>query len=452
MKLKISLFCAAALIAATIAANSAQAACGYSGASYVREHDFTDDAAAAIPIEASRMDTEFDCLATALSSVVKSNGDSPMTGALAMGTHQITGLAAGTAGTAAANVSQFQINLEGSVAATGTVDAILASLTPAPSSLQDKMLVRIIATGANTSTTPTLALNGFTARTIVKGGGAGAAGGDIRGAGSGAPAPVQPRQYPLGAAESLVSGVHHLLHHRPAERRGGVRLRAARSASARPRRSIPAHPARTIPLLNGANTWSALQSLTEALTLDDWQTIASANGTTDIGAATSNLVAVSGTNSITGWGTVAAGTWRIVRATGGWNVTFAATLVGPSGETSGTHTATSGNLYIIVSQGGGTWNMGMLFTRTADQATIEAGTNTTTAISSGRAQFHNSAAKAWCVFDGTAAPPISCADDYNVTNVGSPAAGRFEINFTTAFLVCKLWVHRDFKSGQHIEG
>ena len=116
----------------------------------------------------------------------------------------------------------------------------------------------------------------------------------------------------------------------------------------------------TIPLLNGANTWSALQSLTEAITLDDWQTIASANGTTDIGAATSNLVAVSGTNSITGWGTVAAGTWRIVRATGGWNVTFAATLVGPSGETSGTHTATSGNLYIIVSQGGGTWNMGML--------------------------------------------------------------------------------------------
>jgi hypothetical protein len=67
------------------------------------------------------------------------------------------------------------------VNAGGTVDAITADYTP-NITLSDRRLCAFIATGANTSTTPTFAPDGLTARTIVKMGGQALAAGDIPGA------------------------------------------------------------------------------------------------------------------------------------------------------------------------------------------------------------------------------------------------------------------------------
>lgn len=67
-------------------------------------------------------------------------------------------------------------------AATGTVDAITATFSPAIT-LADKTICTVVAAGANTSTTPSFAPNGLTANTITKQGGQALAAGDIPRAG-----------------------------------------------------------------------------------------------------------------------------------------------------------------------------------------------------------------------------------------------------------------------------
>ena len=64
----------------------------------------------------------------------------------------------------------------------GTVDAITASVTPAPASLTNNLTVWIETAGANTTTTPTFNLNGLGAKTIVKWGSTALVAGDIRAA------------------------------------------------------------------------------------------------------------------------------------------------------------------------------------------------------------------------------------------------------------------------------
>ncbi|MEW5709838.1 MAG: tail fiber protein [Pseudomonadota bacterium] len=70
-----------------------------------------------------------------------------------------------------------------SALAGGTVDALTASLSPAPSALVDRLRVAIVAAGANTSAAPTLNLNGLGAKTVVKYANESLQPGDIGGAG-----------------------------------------------------------------------------------------------------------------------------------------------------------------------------------------------------------------------------------------------------------------------------
>lgn len=65
----------------------------------------------------------------------------------------------------------------------GTADALTAAFTPATTALADCDLAVIRAAAANTTSTPTLAVDGLTAKTIVKGSNASLAVGDIPGAG-----------------------------------------------------------------------------------------------------------------------------------------------------------------------------------------------------------------------------------------------------------------------------
>ena len=68
-------------------------------------------------------------------------------------------------------------------AATGTVNAITATYTPALTALADGTVVYLISSGANTTATPTFAPDGLTARTITARGGAPLVPGDIGPAG-----------------------------------------------------------------------------------------------------------------------------------------------------------------------------------------------------------------------------------------------------------------------------
>lgn len=83
------------------------------------------------------------------------------------------------------SITTVSTNTTGAVipraAAGGSVDAITATYSPAVA-LTNDTTVLLEAAGANTSTTPTFAPNGLTAKTIVKGSGTALVAGDIPGA------------------------------------------------------------------------------------------------------------------------------------------------------------------------------------------------------------------------------------------------------------------------------
>jgi hypothetical protein len=108
-------------------------------------------------------------VAAALTDSINKDGTKAMAADWSMGTNKITGLKAGTALTDAANLSQVQ---KGSVAwATtvgGTVDAITLAFTPAITSYTTGMRVRWASAGTNTSTTPTMNIDGLGVKTITR--------------------------------------------------------------------------------------------------------------------------------------------------------------------------------------------------------------------------------------------------------------------------------------------
>jgi hypothetical protein len=83
------------------------------------------------------------------------------------------------------NVEHARLDNIPAAQAGGTVDAITATFEPPITSaqMQDGTLVLVEAGGANATTTPTLAVDGLTARTITKNGGQALVAGDIRAAG-----------------------------------------------------------------------------------------------------------------------------------------------------------------------------------------------------------------------------------------------------------------------------
>lgn len=147
---------------------------------FVRAHDWTDDADAAINIRADRMDEEFDGIATALSGVITKDGQTTITANLPMSTFRHTGVGNAVARTDYAAMGQVQDGKINWVDGGGTADAITATYSPAITALVDGQLCHVRATAANATTTPTFAPNGLTARTIVKQGGQALAAGDIR--------------------------------------------------------------------------------------------------------------------------------------------------------------------------------------------------------------------------------------------------------------------------------
>jgi len=82
--------------------------------------------------------------------------------------------------------ADIQLMTYNHAAAAGTVDAITASYTPTVSSLTDRLRLSFVASGANTSTTPTFTPNSgtVTAKTVVKGSNTALAVGDIPGGNS----------------------------------------------------------------------------------------------------------------------------------------------------------------------------------------------------------------------------------------------------------------------------
>ena len=155
---------------------------------FSRNYDFTADRDAGSPsniISADKVDTEFDDIATALTASIAKDGQTTPSADLPMGGFKHTGVAtaAPSARTQYVPVSGLQDSLSVFADGGGTVSAITAAISPAPSALVNGMRFRVRATGANSSTTPTFTPNSgtITAKTIVKGANSALAVGDIVG-------------------------------------------------------------------------------------------------------------------------------------------------------------------------------------------------------------------------------------------------------------------------------
>lgn len=134
-------------------------------------------------ISATEHNTLRNDMATALTTCVTRDGQSPATANIPMGNFKHTGLGSGTARTESVNLGQVQDGTLNWIAAGGTADVITATYSPALTELVDGQFCFVKASAANATTTPTFSPNGITARTIVQMGGLALVPGSIRGAG-----------------------------------------------------------------------------------------------------------------------------------------------------------------------------------------------------------------------------------------------------------------------------
>src|SRR6478609_9270397 len=109
-------------------------------------------------------------VASGLTGSIAKDGQTTPTANLPMGTFRHTGVGDGSARTHYGSVGQLQdggIWQLGSVAGT---DTITASLTPALTAYSNGLKVSFVPAATNATTTPTIAINGLAAKTIVKAG------------------------------------------------------------------------------------------------------------------------------------------------------------------------------------------------------------------------------------------------------------------------------------------
>jgi hypothetical protein len=138
--------------------------------------------------------------------------------------------------------------------------------------------------------------------------------------------------------------------------------------------------------------------------LQPFGTVASA-GTTDIGAVTSQNVTVTGTTTITAFGTVAAGTFRRLVFSGILTLTHNATsLILPNNGSN--ITTAAGDSLEAVSLGSGNWRVTEY--QKADPFDV----------------------KAWVNFNGTGVVAIRASK--NVSSITDNGTGDYTVNFTTA--------------------
>lgn len=190
-----------------------------------------------------------------------------------------------------ADIAKYLTRMEGNCTVGGTANAITATFTVAHTAHRDKRIIVIRAGSTNTGAT-TFTLDALTAYAIVKDGGTALTGGEIQSNGT------YFLQYDL------------------------------------------------------ANTQWELLNPSDIAFDNKGADIASAT-TTDIGAATGNFVDITGTTTITGLGTVKAGTKRTLQFDGSLTLTHNATsLILPTGAD---FVTTAGDVLDFISLGSGNW-------------------------------------------------------------------------------------------------
>lgn len=188
-------------------------------------------------------------------------------------------------------------------------------------------------------------------------------------------------------------------------------------------------------------TWTTLTNGTKG------SDIASAT-TCDIGAATGEFVDITGTTTITGFGTIGAGAIRKVRFTGVLTLTHNGTSLILPGATN--ITTAANDTAEFVSLGSGNWlclsykrasGLSVVapgFQTAASQTEMEAGAATDKVVTPANFNWHPGAAKAWGRFDGTGTPAFAVRYNFDAS-ITDNGTGDYTLGITT-----------DFSSGDYV--
>lgn len=252
---------------------------------------FQQERDAGYDILAQRLDYEAQDMAVGLSTCILKDGTQTITANIPWNSFQITGLAAGTARTSAANVGQIQDSSTTWFTAGGTANAITGTLTPAIAAYVAGMRVAAIITASNTGAT-TIALNGLAS--------------------------------PVAVRKKLASGLAALT--------GGEQI-IGQVASW--------EYDGTYFVLDDKPEWQASASIASAATID-------------LATSTGEYVQITGsTGPVTSLGTLPAGTTRILRFASTPTLTHNATsLILPGGAD---YTCAAGDVLTFTSEGSGNW-------------------------------------------------------------------------------------------------
>lgn len=173
--------------------------------------------------------------------------------------------------------------------------------------------------------------------------------------------------------------------------------------------------------------------------------IASA-ATTNIGAGASNTLTVTGTTTITSFGTASSGTTRRLVFNGAVTITHnATTLILQRGVNI---TTAAGDVIELVSLGGGNWRqVGALqgaspATWGAINGTLSNQTDLQSALNAKPTGVAKQLPTAWVLFTGTGTPGIR--DSFNVSSITRVGTGNYTVNFAstlsnTAYSVSASW-------------
>lgn len=161
--------------------------------------------------------------------------------------------------------------------------------------------------------------------------------------------------------------------------------------------------------------------------------------TPNITSTTGNLIHITGTTTITGFATGQAGIIRYLVFDGALTFTHNATsLILPAGANI---TTAAGDVAVMASEGSGNWRCIVYYKKdgtpvvagaSATQAQMEAGTSAVVPVTPSVAQYHQTNAKAWAVWNGTTTGTNAPLAGYNVATVTRNSAGNYTINLATA--------------------
>ncbi len=151
--------------------------------SFNRLYSWVADKAGGLNISSARMDADSnDIAANGFGNCLTRDGQGQPSANLPMANFRHTGVGNGVARNDYAALGQVQDNIINWAVAVGTPDTITATLAPPISAFVDGQLTYLRAAGANTTSAPTFAPNGLTARPITRAGGGTVNAGDIPGA------------------------------------------------------------------------------------------------------------------------------------------------------------------------------------------------------------------------------------------------------------------------------